>query len=100
MSVTFVAGNLELNLSNDRAEALIGLLGLQDEQCSDLAKLRRRILLALNTPKLRELYVIPSRQVGNTLYCGIDDAYLVRRLKDLDEIVRGAQFLGVPLRWS
>lgn len=86
MSVSFYAGSLELNMSNDNTAAMLGLLARPVEstgRADDLTWLRRRILQLLNSPRARA-----------------GGEYVQRKLLELDEIVRGAQFLGVPLRWS
>lgn len=50
-------------------------------------------------PAMLGLLARPTDSVGRAL-AGLHDEYVQRKLLELDEIVRGAQFLGVPLRWS
>lgn len=90
MSVSFYAGSLELNMSNDNTAAMLGLLGLPVEsvgRADDLAWLRRRILQLLNSPRARAL-------------AGLHDEYVQRKLLELDELAREAQYLQQPLTWE
>jgi hypothetical protein len=118
-SVTFFLGSGfvgELNMANDNASLVAAMAGVRldfSEGCGDiplkvLPETRRRILVLINSPKLRKPWTADSAVDGGQgitkFFLGRDeyqrDEYLVRKLKELSVLIEKAQIEGVPLLWA
>lgn len=113
MSVTFFLGCGyvgELNMANDNASLVAAMAGVRldfSEGCGDiplevLPETRRRILVLINSPKLRKMWTTGSAVDGGqgiTRFFQGRDEYLVRKLKELSLLIEKAQIDGVPILW-
>jgi hypothetical protein len=101
----------ELKMANDNASHVAAMAGVRldfSEGCGDiplkvLPETRRRILVLINSPKLRKPWTASSAVDGGqgiTEFFQGRDEYLVRKLKELSALIEKAQIEGVPLLWA
>ena len=82
----------ELNLANTNAIAMMGLIGIVPDYCGEvevslIPEIRRNILVQLNVKSLRAVAIRESVKECNVYSTGIDDEYIIDRLKAMDEIL-------------
>lgn len=118
MSVTFWAKGVgtqgpEVNFANRNARAVLGMLGLGDEDLcgsvegDELAALRRKLVEVLNVQErrkgaVREASVTGGAGTGQCLVvdAGNADSDTVRRLEGVQRVVVWAQDRGLGIGWG
>jgi hypothetical protein len=99
-----------MNLSNDRALALLRLMGLPAQlegtlDVSSIPAARQRLLVALNSSKARGLESTPPDDSGaasgpRVIEQGMSDEYLARKAENLLGFLAHAHSLQQAVAWS
>lgn len=82
----------EINLANTNAVAMIRLLGLPVDYCGEvpfnkIPDIRRNILKLINVKSLRMSAIRSTVKEANFYAMGVDDAYVLEKLKMIDTIM-------------
>jgi len=108
MSVSFYITDMgieeELNLSNANASDIMRLMGMTatpegELPVKDMHIVRNRIDELLDGDSYKQ-GVRPTTMHGKISYCGIDAAYVVRRLADFRQLIIRAQTANSPIYWG
>ena len=94
-----------VNMSNMNSGAIMRVIGIPFDYCGeiqskDLSTVRQCIFVALNRDSQRSNEHREQKVEGNFFTSGINDEYIVRRLKELDSLCRAAQEFEESVVWS